>query len=145
MAIAVNLNAGGTFSAPRGYPVRLVRGGETIMSGVIPRGVASVTATLATEVGTASAHLALYAMPSVSGGPDLAPVAQVDLILTTKAGQSLTVTVPSGLAPAAYVVRLWVDAISGSIADTIGRDGSTPVASEPRVPTGVLVSSISVT
>jgi hypothetical protein len=145
MALLMNLNAGGSFSVPRGFPVRLVSTGERTLSGVIPRGAAGVTATLATELGTANAHLALYTMPSASGGPDLAPVVQTDLVgLTTKVGQTISVAVPTTAAPVCYVARLWIDAVAGSQADTISRDGVTVVAKEPAIPTGVLVASIAV-
>lgn len=139
----MNLNSGGSFSVPRGYPVRLFAAGESMLTGVIPRGITSVTATLATEIGQANAHIGLFTMPSSSGGSDLAPVVQTDLTgLTTKAGQTISVAVPTTVAPACYVVKLWVDGITGTATDTISRDGVTLVANEPAVPTGVLVSSI---
>lgn len=140
----MNLNAGASFGVPRGFPVRLSAAGESILSGVIPRGIASVTATLATEIGTASAHLALCTMPTTSGGNDNAIVAQSDVTgLTTKAGQTISISVPD--VTLCYIVKLWVDKIAGSSSDTISRDGSTAAANEPRIPSGVVVSSITVT
>lgn len=143
MALSMNLNPGGSFSVPGGFPVRLSAAGETGLVGVIPRGVTSVVAALATEQSTANAHLALFTMPLASGGQDLAPIAQTDLVgLTTKAGQTITVSIPATATPVCYVVRLWVDSIAGANADTIKRDGSTAPASEPAISTGVLVSSV---
>lgn len=144
--IAMNLNSAASFGVPRGFPLRLVASNDSVLSGVIPPGVASVTATLATETGTANAHLALCTMPTSATGSDLAVVVQADLLgVTTKAGQSLTVVVPLAALPCCYVVRCWVDGITGKVADTISRDAVTTTTSEPQIPTGVIVASIVVT
>lgn len=147
--IAMNLNSAASFGVPRGFPLRLVASNDSVLSGVIPPGVASVTTTLATETGTANAHLALCTMPTSATsatGSDLAVVVQADLLgVTTKAGQSLTVVVPLAALPCCYVVRCWVDGITGKVADTISRDAVTTTTSEPQIPTGVIVASIVVT
>lgn len=140
----MNLNSAASFGVPRGFPLRLFAAGDSVASGVIPPWVASVTATLAAEMGTANAHLALCTMPTAAGGSDLAVVAQSDLVgLTTKTGQTITVAVPAGALPSCYVVRLWVDGITSRSADAIARDGgATLLANQPPIPVGVLVASV---
>ncbi len=141
------MNSAGVLCPPGGYPVRLLAARDNTLQGVISRWVATVSATVATEKGTANAHMALYTMPTASGGGDGALIAgtQVDYVGLTSVSQMLTVTVPtSGVAPACYVVRLWVDSINGANPDTVSRDGLTAVANEPTVPVAMVVSSLSV-
>lgn len=144
MSINANLNAGATFTVPGGYPIRLLSAWDSMLTGVIPQTVASVSAVVQTELGTASAHLAIYTMPATVGAADGAAVAQTDLTGLTSVAQTITVTVPTTVTPACYVVRLWVDAVTGSNAETVSRDGVTAVANEPRVPVAVKVTSMTV-
>lgn len=144
MAINMNLSANSVYTVPGGYPVRLLPAWDSMLSGVAPKTATSVSATVATESGTANAYLALYTMPTTSGGNDGAQVAIASIIGLTATAQTMTVSVPSG-APTCYVVRIWVDTITGSNADTISRDGSTATSAEPRIPVAVKVSSVSVT
>lgn len=140
----MNLNAGATFTVPSGYPIRLLPAWDTMLSGVIPKSVAAVSATLQTESGTARAHLAIYTMPTTVNGSDQALVAQTDLAGLTSVAQTMTVTIPTTVAPACYIVRLWVDSITGSAADTVSRDGVTAVANEPKIPVAVKVTAVTV-
>lgn len=144
MALQMNLSAGGVYTVPRGYPVRLLPAWESMMSGVVPKYTSAVSAIVQTESGTAIAHLALYTMPTTSGGVDQALVAQTDVTGLTSTAQTITVSVPASAAPACYVVRLWVSSIAGTNAETVSRDGAAVVANEPRVPVAVKVTSMSV-
>lgn len=140
MALAAN----GNMLVANGYPVRLLPALESMMQGVIPKGIASVSAVVATESGTANAHIGLFAMPTTSGGNDNAVIAQTDILGLTSSQQTMTVAIPTTALPACYVVRVWVDSITGSNAETIKRDGSTATNLEPNVPVAVVVSSVTV-
>lgn len=140
----MNLNPGGLFSVPGGFPLRLLAARDAMLSGVITSAVSSVSATVQTESGTANAYLALYTMPTTSNGSDNAQVAVTTVSGLTSTAQTMTVAVPSN-AQACYVVRLWVDTVTGSTADTISRDGSTATTAEPTIPGAVKVTSVSVT
>lgn len=142
--INMNLNSAGYFSTPAGYPVRLSKATDTMLSGVLPNTYTTVSAVIQTEKGTANAHLALYTMPTTSGGNDGALVVQSDLVGLSTSQQTLTVTAPTSGLPTTYVVRLWVDSIAGSNPETISRDGTTAASALPSVPTGVKVASVTV-
>jgi hypothetical protein len=145
MHMHMGLNAGGMMAVPGGYPLRLLPALDSMLSGVIPPTALGVTAVVKPELAAANVHLALYAMPTASGGGDQALVAQADALGITSAAQStIAISVPMGTLPTPYVVRLWVDGITGANADTISRDGSTAPANEPAIPSGVLVYSVSV-
>lgn len=147
-----NLNAAGSFSLPGGYNFRLSQAGAGMVQGIVPASVASVSAVLACEKGTCNAHLALYTMPNatpVNGAAstlsaDGALVVQTDLTGLGTTQQTITVTAPTGVQPVPYIVRLWIDSVSGFNAETISRDGSTLAANLPSIPTGVLVYSMTV-
>ncbi len=138
----LNLNAAGTFSVCGGYPFRLLPAGDYVASGVIDKTVSSVSAIVQTEAGSANVHLGLFTMPATSTDGDNASLVQTDAVVTGTP-QTVTVTVPTA-APACYVVRLWVDSITGATADTISRDGSTAASLEPLIPVAVSVSSVTV-
>lgn len=140
----MNLNGAGVYAVPFGYPARLLPAWDSTLSGTLPAQFATVSAIVQTEKGTANVHVGLFAMPTTSGGNDGAAIAQTDLIGLSTSQQTITVTVPAGLSPIPYVVRVWVDAIAGKNAETISRDGSTAAASLPPIPTGVLVQSVTV-
>ena len=142
----MNLNPGGRFSVPGGYPVRLLFARDVFLSGVVPKGTTSVTATLQTESGKANAHLGVFYMPSSVGGTDGAPISQVDITGLTSTSTSFSISMPdpTANAPSCYVVRLWVDSITGSAPETISRDGTTAAASLPSVPVAVKVTSVTV-
>jgi len=146
MPIAANLNSAGVLVPPEGFPVRLLAARHTTLEGIISQWVASVSATVKTEKGTANAYMALFTMPTTSGGQDGAEVTgtRVTVAGLTTVAQTLTVTVPKTVAPAAYTVRLCVDSITGANADTISRDGSTATAYEPTIPVAVVVTSMTV-
>ena len=128
-----NLCDNGTFVVPGGLPVTLWQGGETILSGVLPKGAGGLTATVRSAIGVtpggsgkapaangaslANVHLALYAAPTTSGGGDGALVGSVQLIAglgTTVQTISVAVPDPTANAPATYVWRLWVDGLVGT-------------------------------
>ncbi|HJU21570.1 MAG TPA: hypothetical protein VJ891_03605, partial [Casimicrobiaceae bacterium] len=118
MAYNVNLCPNGYLTPPAGYPIRLWLGGELMLSGVVPKGAASISVTAKCEMGTANAHLAIFTAPTTSGGNDNGLVAEVDASLNASS-QTMTLTIPSSsstppVAPATYVVRFWVDTITGS-------------------------------
>lgn len=146
MPIAANLNSAGELVPPTGYPVRLLAARHKTLEGIISPWVSSVSATVQAEKGTANAYMALFTMPTTSGGTDGAEVANTRSTIRglTSTQQTITVTVPTTVAPACYVVRLWCDSITGTNADTISRDGSTATSSEPTIPVAVKVSSMSV-
>lgn len=146
MALNMALTGNGYFAVVGGWPARLLAARETMLSGVVPKLTLTVSANVYTEAGTANVNLGLYTMPTTSGGQDGALVTSTTVSATTLP-QTVTLTVPDQTAasPLCYVVRLWVDSITGSSEDTVSRDGSTAVASEPYVPVAVVVSSVSVT
>lgn len=162
MAYRVNLTGNGMFAPAGGYPFRLWAGGQTMIEGVIPKSVATVTATVYAEQGTADAHLALYEAPtSITSNvldPDGALVVDLDpddSTLVIKEYKSdaegvgltettLSVDVPTNRAPATYIVRLWVDGITGRVADDTDRDDDGLTSDEPMIPTGVYVTDMRV-
>ena len=59
---------------------------------------------------------------------------------------TLTVTIPTTVAPAEYVVRVWYDNATGGTTDTTVRDAAiTDVAKQVKLPYGVSVTSFSIT
>jgi hypothetical protein len=135
MVLALNLAGNGYLTPPGGYPFVLWAGGQTFANGAIPKGASSITATVianggVTPTGSGSApanankgapnaYLALFAMPTSSGGADGAEVAgtRVTVIgMSALQSSTLTCTVPStsSAAPACYIARLWVDGLSGT-------------------------------
>lgn len=158
MAITMNLSGNGYFGVPGGYPMRLSAIGQTLMSGVVPKGTVSVSAVLYADK-TASAHLAIYAMPTTATngvpGSDGAPITDLDStgvvsktyqadasLLNTS--QTLTLTLPITKAPAPYVVRLWVDGIAQTKPDTLDRNADGVITTEAPIPYGVTISQITV-
>jgi hypothetical protein len=102
---------------------------------VVPKGAVSVTATVKavlgttptgtgaaavanTVVGAPNVYLALFSAPQTSGGADGAEVAGTRATVTGLAntGASLTTAIPStsSTAPIPYIVRLWVDGLTGT-------------------------------
>lgn len=139
----MNLNAGNLMAVPGGYPIRLLTAIDAFLSGVVPKAAVSVTAIVQPEFGSANVHLALYAMPSTTTGSDGAQVARTDVVgATSTTPTTVVVTAPTGVLPAPYVVRLWVDGVTGTSQDTVSRDGTTAVAVEPRIPAAVRVLSV---
>lgn len=124
--------------------------------GVVPKHVTSVTAGVYTETGTADVHLAIYAAPSTVGGADGELIVTRDVdddSLITKSyqedaaaigseAQTLTLTMPIDRAPAVYIVRLWVDAVTGQTLETEDRDADSDETDEPPLPSGVVVTSM---
>lgn len=159
----LNLSGNDAFAPAGGYPFRLWQGGQTIAEGVISRRVSSVSATVYAERGTADVHLALYEAPTTitNNTPDADGALVVDLdpddaTVVLKAYQAgadsvgltettLTVEVPTNRARQTYVVRLWVDNITGRVADDEDRDADSSVTDEAEIPTGVYVTDMSVT
>lgn len=158
----LNLSGNDAFAPAGGYPFRLWEGGQTIAEGVISKRVASVSATVYAQRGTIDAHLALYEPPTTvtSNVPDADGALVVDLdpddqTLILKAYQAdaegvgltettLTVDVPTNRARQSYVVRLWVDNITGRIADEEDRDADSSVDDEATLPTGAYVTEMGV-
>lgn len=142
--LRLNLNSSAYLVPAGGYPVRLHQGGQTLAEGVIPSTVETVTAKIKCESGTCDAHLAIYAMPTTSGGTDGDVVEQEDSTGIGVNETTVTLTVPTDVAVTPYVFRLWVDNITGKTADTEDRDGDDSVTDEPAIPAGVLINSIKV-
>jgi hypothetical protein len=141
--VKANYCANGYLSPPTGYPVRLYLGGDTLVSGVIPAGFTTVTAIVATESGTADVHLALYEMPSATGGDDGESVGTTDATGVTSAQQTLTIDIPvtSG-APTPYAFKLWIDGLSATVIDTTNRNSVADVSQQPKLYPGVNLYSI---
>ena len=144
MAYNLNLCPNGYFTPPAGFPIRLWVGGDTMLSGFIPKGASSIVVTAKCESGSANAHLAIFSAPTVSGGNDNGNVAQVDGVLSASA-QTLTISIPNAsstppVAPATYVVRFWVDTITGRVPGAV-RTGNGPA---DAIPSGVVVTSMQV-
>jgi hypothetical protein len=120
---------------PRGYPFTLSAQGEVFANGVIPKGLATVTATVKAVLGVTAGgagaatvanmflgapnvYCALFAAPSAVGGTDGAEVAGTrgTMLGLTAQAQTVTATVPSSnsTAPAVYILRLWVDGLTGT-------------------------------
>lgn len=143
--IQMNLNAGNMMAVPGGYPLRVLPAVDSFLSGVVPKVATAVTAVVQPELGAANVHLALYAMPITSGGGDNGQVARTDLTgVTSTTPTTISVSVPSGVVPVPYIVRLWVDGITGANQDTISRDGVTAASVEPKIPAALKVFSVSV-
>ena len=96
MAVSLNLTSNGYFVPAGGYPLALGPSMDYIAIGVLPKGFASVSATLKAVAGVVpsgvagtaattnavtacNVHLGLFAAPTSSGGVDGAPVVQTDL------------------------------------------------------------------
>lgn len=143
--LACNLTANGKFAAPQGYPFRLTVG-QDIAQAFVPKGIVSIVATVKPDF-KADIHLAIYTAPSSSGGVDGAPVQQIDSMAATAANPAtLELTIPTNVATAEYVVRLWFDNAIGGSTDTVARDTSvTDVTTQPKLPFGVSVTDFSIT
>jgi hypothetical protein len=116
--------------------------------GVLPPTVTSVTAKLKTEQGTASAHMAIYTMPTTTTAQqDNASVEQEELTGIGVTESTLTLTCPTDVIPTPYVLRLWVDNLTGLESETTDRDIDSPTSTtdEAPIPTGVSITSITVT
>lgn len=145
--INANLSSNNYLAPPGGFPFKLYVGNETVQA-FIPKGTVSVVAVVQPDY-IADVHMALFAAPSTSGGNDGAPVSgtQVDALATRSASPAtLTLTIPTTVAPAEYVVRLWFDnAISGK-SDTVARDTAvTNTSLQAKIPYGVSVTSFLIT
>lgn len=136
MAVVLNLTPNGALVPPLGFPIVLSRQNETVAEGVLAKYAASVTATVVNVQGVtpagsgtaptasnaataANVHLALFATPTTSGGADGAIVEQTDLVGLGAVEQTITVSVPESTAPATYIVRLWVDGLTGTNGVTV--------------------------
>ena len=142
--LSANLTQNGLLAPAGGFPFALYVGQETVQA-VTPKSAVTVVATVVPEY-IADVHIALYTAPANSGDPDGAPVLQVDSLGVTSRGATLTITIPTTLAPAVYVARLWFDnALSGK-PDTVTRDAAvTDTTKQPLVPFGVTVTNFQVT
>lgn len=142
-----NLSQNAYLAPPGGFPFRLYVGNETAQA-IVPLGTVTVTAVVKPEY-IADVHMALYTMPATSGGSDGALVAntQVDsLAVRASSPATLTVTIPTSVLPATYIVRVWYsNSLSGQF-DTIVRDTSiTDTTKQTKIPFGVNVTSWSIT
>lgn len=155
MPVKVNLSGNGVLAPPGGYPLRLWSGGQTMIEGVVGKSVTSVSATLYTEAGTADIHLAIYSPPSTAGGADEGRVEDLDpddatIVLKAyqadaeEVGQTATtleLDMPTNRTPQTYIVRLWVDNVTGRTEDDEDRDDDDLTSDEPLIPTGVIVTA----
>ena len=144
MAYNVNLCPNGYLTPPTGYPIRLWIGGDLMLSGFLPKGASSISVTAECETGIANAHLAIFTAPTTSGGNDNALVAEVDAVMSATA-QTMMLNIPNAsstppVQPVTYVVRFWVDTITGTTLGAV-RTGS---GAADLVPTGVVVTSMMV-
>lgn len=148
--INLNLTGNGYFAPPGGYPFRLVDSGDVLASGVVRKGVVSVSAVLRTESGLADAHLALYEPPATLNADDGALVDQEDITGLGTTAQTLTIAIPTSTVAQLYVVRLWVDGITGiekrskRVSEGGGGNPNTFVLFTEFINTGVLVDSMTV-
>ena len=156
MPLRFNLTGNGQLAPAGGYPVRLWEGAETMIEGVIGPSANKVEASVYAEAGTVDAHLALYLAPTTVAGADGGRVEDLDpddatLIVkayqddATAIGQTetaLLVEVPTNRVRQSYVVRLWVDNITGRVADEDDRDADSSVADETQLPTGAILTSV---
>ncbi len=158
MALRLNLSGNALMAPAGGYPFRLWDGGQTIAEGVVPKDVTQATAVVYAEAGFADAHLAIYEMPSAVSGADGAKLVdrdpeddrvvvktyQADALATGQTETTLTLNMPTNRAPSSYVLRLWVDNITGRVADDTDRDIDGATADETLLPTGLFVTEIRV-
>lgn len=118
--INFNLTDNGYLAAPGGYPITLARGRETIATGYVPKGSASVTATVRAEAGhKPTVRAALLTAPTGSGSEGSDPGAAVvdgELTSLTSTATTLAITVPSGdgVASLVYCYRLWIEDMAGA-------------------------------
>lgn len=145
--INCNLTSNNYLAPPSGFPFRLYKGQETAQA-FIPKGTVTVVATIKPDY-IADVHMALFAAPSSTTGSDGAPVSgtQVDsTAVSASLPVTLTVTIPTTVAPAEYVVRVWFDNAIGGTTDTTVRDAAiTDVAKQVKLPYGVSVTSFLIT
>lgn len=144
--INCNLTSNNYCAPPGGFPFRLYRGQETAQV-FIPKGTVTVVAVVKPDY-LADLHMALYTAPTTSNGSDGVIISgtQVDsLSVRASSPATLTVTVPTTVAPAEYVVRLWYDNASGA-PDTVTRDVAvTDTTKQTKIPYGVSVTSFYIT
>lgn len=145
--INCNLSSNGYLASPYGFPFRLDVSNSTAQ-GFIPKGTTTVVAILKPDY-VADVHMALYTAPTTSGGNDGALVSGTQVDSTSVRSSSpatLTVTVPTTVATAEYIVRVWYDNALGGQSDTIVRDTSiTDTSVQSKIPYGVSVTSWSIT
>jgi len=145
--INCNLTSNNYLAPPSGFPFRLYKGQETAQA-FIPKGTVTVVATLKPDY-VADVHMALFAAPSITNSSDGAPISgtQVDsTAVTSSSPATLTVTIPTTVAPAEYVVRVWFDNAIGGTTDTTVRDTAvTDVTKQVKLPYGVSVTSFLIT
>ena len=158
MPARLNLTGNGVLVPAGGYPLRLWVGGETMAEGVINKRVTKVSVTVYAEAGVADAHLAIFAPPSTSNGSDEGRIEDLDpddarVILKAyqadaeSVGQTettLELDIPTNRAPQTYVVRLWVDGITGLVDAEEDRDIDGLTSDEALLPTGVYVTAFEV-
>lgn len=110
MPMGLNYVSNARFAVAGGFPIVLGFAAETMLDGVIPAEVASVSATLvaASASAPATVHLALFDTPATVGGDDGTEVARTSATVTTTA-QTLTVSAPTDVSPTAYIVKLWTE------------------------------------
>jgi hypothetical protein len=158
MPTRLNLSGNGILAPAGGYPLRLWAGGQMMAEAVLSKDVTQVTATVYAEAGIADAHLAIYAPPSTSSGSDNGRIEDLDpedatIILkayqTDEAaiGQTATTLVldmPTNRERQTYVLRLWVDNITGLVAEEVDRDIDGLTSDETLIPTGVYVTAMEV-
>jgi hypothetical protein len=145
--INCNLTSNNYLAPPAGFPFRLYKGQETAQA-FVPKGTVTVVATIKPDY-VADVHMALFAAPTSTTGSDGAPISGTQVNSTgVRASQpvTLTVTIPTTVAPAEYVVRVWYDNASGGTSDTIVRDTAiTDVTKQVKLPYGVSVTSFTIT
>lgn len=124
--------------------------------GVVNKSVSKVSASLYVESGVCDAHLAIYAAPTTTGGSDGALLQDLDdddatIVLKTYQSdavgvglveKTLELDMPTNRQPSTYIVRLWVDNLTGQTTETTDRDADSSTSDEPAIPAGVQVTKI---
>jgi hypothetical protein len=160
MPLRLNLSGNALMAPAGGYPFRLWDGGQLMAEGIVTKSVTQVTATLYAESGVADAHMAIFTMPQavtlsvldadgeklVDRDPEddelILKTYQADALAVGQTETTLTLDMPTNRARSPYVLRLWVDNITGRVADEEDRDADDSTADETLLPTGVVVTEI---
>lgn len=158
MAIFANRTMTNVLSPPHGWPVRLSVGQDTVIWCLVDKTITTITATAA-ALKTATLKMALFNAPATAGSGDGTLVVDYDTdgvtVLTSYSASlnlgtietSLALNVPdiSTHVAKAFVVKLWVESITGDASDTIIRDtGITDATLQPRVPGYVDITGMTV-
>lgn len=155
MALRFNLTGNGLLAIPGGYPIKLWTPGETVASGVLPKGILTVSADVYASK-TATFHIALVTAPTTSGAADGAVVTDVDtegdVTKTYQTDQDIdsvestvSLTLPTDRAPAIYVVRFFADNITGETEDNEDHNLSITGTQNIKIPGAVFISKIYLT